>query len=346
MKKAGKIFSWVITIFMLLAAFVYFPSIASVFMLLFAVLALPVRSIQDFWTGKHVTGVFRTVILVVLFLASMYLAPIDRVKQSDGSNRQTPAADSGTADQEPELEPAELLPVTLDVAIKGEAGRPSFIINTNLPDETVLMLTVTGEGGERFQGKVTVENGGAESEVFGSESKPVPDKFSLGVSMSLPSLQSDAVRAVIGDKGEFISGPYVKESEIDEENVISADFDYDFSVSDSTSTKNTVVETPPPPAAPEVPAQEHLVSDSSANEATSTTQVPTGGGNGNNFNTYDNPSQQNTDAEYVLNTSTMKFHYPSCSSVPTIASDNYAASNESRDSLIAMGYDPCGKCNP
>lgn len=71
-----------------------------------------------------------------------------------------------------------------------------------------------------------------------------------------------------------------------------------------------------------------------------------GTGNGSNFDTYDNAEQQNTSAEYVLNMNTRKFHYPSCSSVKKIAPHNYATSNKSRDTLIAQGYSPCGRCNP
>lgn len=68
--------------------------------------------------------------------------------------------------------------------------------------------------------------------------------------------------------------------------------------------------------------------------------------NSSNFNTYDNPEQQQTSASYVLNTSSGKFHYPSCKSVKTIAPQNYATSNSSRDDLIAQGYQPCGNCHP
>lgn len=69
-------------------------------------------------------------------------------------------------------------------------------------------------------------------------------------------------------------------------------------------------------------------------------------GNADNFDTYDNPEQQQTEATYVLNTSTMKFHYPSCKSVKKISPDNYATSSASRDELISQGYDPCGNCKP
>lgn len=69
-------------------------------------------------------------------------------------------------------------------------------------------------------------------------------------------------------------------------------------------------------------------------------------GNGGNFNTHNNTGQQNTSASYVLNTSTKKFHKPSCRDVPRIASQNYATSNSSRDDLISRGYSACGHCNP
>lgn len=71
-----------------------------------------------------------------------------------------------------------------------------------------------------------------------------------------------------------------------------------------------------------------------------------GNGGGNNFNAHNNESQQQTTASYVLNTSTMKFHRPSCRDVPRIASQNYATSSQSRSDLISRGYGPCGHCNP
>ena len=50
-----------------------------------------------------------------------------------------------------------------------------------------------------------------------------------------------------------------------------------------------------------------------------------------------------TEITYVLNTKTMKFHKPSCNSLPTA---NRKDTSESRDSIIAQGYVPCKKCNP
>lgn len=66
----------------------------------------------------------------------------------------------------------------------------------------------------------------------------------------------------------------------------------------------------------------------------------------NNFDTYDNPEQQHTKNNYVLNTSTMKFHLPSCRDVPKIAPQNYSTYDGTRDDIINQGYSSCGHCKP
>ena len=49
---------------------------------------------------------------------------------------------------------------------------------------------------------------------------------------------------------------------------------------------------------------------------------------------------------YILNTNTKKFHYPSCSSVDQMSDKNRQEYTGTRDEVIAMGYDPCGRCHP
>lgn len=50
--------------------------------------------------------------------------------------------------------------------------------------------------------------------------------------------------------------------------------------------------------------------------------------------------------EYVLNTKSMKFHRPTCSSVEDIANGNKQEATTTRDELISEGYSPCKQCNP
>lgn len=49
---------------------------------------------------------------------------------------------------------------------------------------------------------------------------------------------------------------------------------------------------------------------------------------------------------YILNTSTKKFHRPSCSSVGQMKESNKEEFTGSKDDMIARGYDPCKRCNP
>ena len=50
--------------------------------------------------------------------------------------------------------------------------------------------------------------------------------------------------------------------------------------------------------------------------------------------------------EYALNTKSMKFHRPTCSSVDDIADNNKQEATDTRDELISEGYSPCKQCNP
>lgn len=50
--------------------------------------------------------------------------------------------------------------------------------------------------------------------------------------------------------------------------------------------------------------------------------------------------------DYVLNTNTKKFHWTSCSSVKDIKASNRKDVHATRESIIAQGYLPCGKCKP
>lgn len=70
------------------------------------------------------------------------------------------------------------------------------------------------------------------------------------------------------------------------------------------------------------------------------------GTNGNNFNIYYTPDQQQTTNNYVLNTNPdrMKIHYPSCNDVLKIAPENYSTSNLSVSELESQGYTKCGHC--
>ena len=57
-------------------------------------------------------------------------------------------------------------------------------------------------------------------------------------------------------------------------------------------------------------------------------------------------TQETQETTYVLNTNTMKFHYPTCSSVDQMKEKNKEIYTGNREDIINMGYVPCKRCNP
>ena len=56
--------------------------------------------------------------------------------------------------------------------------------------------------------------------------------------------------------------------------------------------------------------------------------------------------EEKVERDYVLNTNTMKFHYPNCNSVADIKDNNREDYHGTREDVIAKGYSPCGRCTP
>lgn len=55
---------------------------------------------------------------------------------------------------------------------------------------------------------------------------------------------------------------------------------------------------------------------------------------------------EGTEVTYILNTSSKKFHKPSCSGANSMKDENRAEYYGTRDEAIADGYEPCGTCDP
>lgn len=52
------------------------------------------------------------------------------------------------------------------------------------------------------------------------------------------------------------------------------------------------------------------------------------------------------DPDYVLNKKSKKFHYPWCNGVESMSAKNRQDFYGTRAEAIALGYEPCGTCNP
>lgn len=62
--------------------------------------------------------------------------------------------------------------------------------------------------------------------------------------------------------------------------------------------------------------------------------------------TIDERHPENAIEHYVLNTSSGKFHYPSCNGVQSMNQDNREDFYGTRKEAIDKGYKPCGMCDP
>jgi hypothetical protein len=99
-----------------------------------------------------------------------------------------------------------------EVTIQVDRGsHPIIRGQTNMPDGTILTVTLRIPGQYGGMQNVEVENGRFASTRFSARDElPLPSgKASVEVSSHLPQLQSEEVRAVIGERGENLEGPLV-----------------------------------------------------------------------------------------------------------------------------------------
>ncbi len=92
--------------------------------------------------------------------------------------------------------------------------------------------------------------------------------------------------------------------------------------------------TPAPTGKPTVTTMPHAT----ATPTVKPTQAPANSNTGSH--------NKDTDIKYILNTSTKKFHYPTCHSVGRMSENNKQEWLHTRDELINQGYEPCGNCKP
>jgi len=110
---------------------------------------------------------------------------------------------------------AQAIEPTMDVFIEGSL-RPIIHGSTNLPDGSELIVSISRrESKYKAQSKVKVADGHFATERFSSKAQPLnPGRYKIEVSMSVAQLQPEQVQAVIGDRGQTMSGKLVMPSQI------------------------------------------------------------------------------------------------------------------------------------
>lgn len=112
------------------------------------------------------------------------------------------------------VQPAWALSVSITATVEG-GDKPTIVGKTNLPNGTELMVTLSRkESSYMAQDKTIVSDGRFRAGPFSQRGAPLnPGVYQIEVSSPLAALQPQSVRAVIGQDGGKLDGPFTKRSQ-------------------------------------------------------------------------------------------------------------------------------------
>lgn len=92
-------------------------------------------------------------------------------------------------------------------------GRVIVTGKTNLPDGTEFLVTISDEAiAYDAQDHAVVKNGEFLAGPLGADSGLLAGKYLIEILMPIPSTQIEAVQLVVGNEGQYLTGPLVKDS--------------------------------------------------------------------------------------------------------------------------------------
>ena len=353
--KASTTLLWILTIFMILSAWVYFPSVASIIMLLFSAIAIPLEPVRNFWKAKKLQGITKGILLGVLFFVAVGIAPTDKAetdsKQSNEQNPQT-VEDETEPDESEDPAPEE----GADGAIK--SGSYTLPCGMELQFYDSVRNDVTGNWRRSATSSSLVPADYAfeyYTEMFSSDDEihaiwNATLKTTTSISVVFNLLYVDTREYVDGEEHDakiMFSGELLDSRIIDIETG-------ELVNDDPASIEDLTVDSPQKPEPePKPPKGTDLDSTSVSDETAPPAEEPSG-----QEPVKVEPEQEQTEApeevpaeepkttNYVLNSGTMKFHKPTCSSVGDISASNRVDFSGTRDEVVAMGYVACKRCYP
>lgn len=134
--------------------------------------------------------------------------------------------------EQPQMQPQKQPPQKLSGPVYIEAkaipmgnGKVMIKGNTNLPDQTELIISITNEKvGFEGSDNSKVEKGQFSTGLLGYDSGLRAGRYTVEIVMPIPSTQPDYVKKIIGASGEYLSGPLV--SELAQEKLVEYSFPY------------------------------------------------------------------------------------------------------------------------
>jgi hypothetical protein len=122
----------------------------------------------------------------------------------------------------------EMLDVRLEVSAALVGEETVITVETNLPDETSLAISLYKDGERLTTVGATVSGGTAVTEGIRVDGGPPAGRYQILVIMKWPSLQPKSVLRVIGKNGEFLAGPYVVTVLLTPEQQVQRKVDWEF----------------------------------------------------------------------------------------------------------------------
>lgn len=100
-------------------------------------------------------------------------------------------------------------------ATKTDDGRIVVTGNTNLPDSTELLVSISNEAaGFTAQDESIVSNGKFSAGPFGPKFGLKIGDYVVEVIMPATSVQPKSVKLIVGNEGQYLTGPLVKDSSL------------------------------------------------------------------------------------------------------------------------------------
>lgn len=146
------------------------------------------------------------------------------------SGRKTTEANYNTMTQSVTQTAVDKLDVTLEVEpnVNTEDASVLFGVKTNLPEGTKINVTVSNETYSDMKSTVVLATGYGYTSEFEEDGHGLHGTYTVKVTMALPTMQDDSVKAIIGENGENLNGQYVRQSAIEGVYTIQGSFEFTF----------------------------------------------------------------------------------------------------------------------
>ncbi|WP_051258299.1 hypothetical protein [Teredinibacter turnerae] len=143
-------------------------------------------------------------VTLTLSLGLIISACSDGGGNAEQSNNQSQASSVKSMSEEARVSAA---------ANQTDDGRIVVTGETNLPDSTELLISLSNEAvGFTAQDKSAVRNGKFSAGPLGPKSGLTAGNYVIEVMMPVPSVQPESVQSIIGNEGQYLTGPLVKDS--------------------------------------------------------------------------------------------------------------------------------------